>query len=381
MYTQLKNSKWFVTIAAIAGLTLSAANTAMAHGGGGGSGGGNGGGMGRAGSSGMSARSFKSGNSLSSKNYNSAQLRTTKLNTNSLSNSKLNTLKVNTPTSSGTSSQPAKILSNLNGQNSIAKVSATTKIGSPASGAIIDKAGANKVGQLPKSPVQISSGGNSGHGPVINNPKGGCSPYPGHCWSPFGYFGLFPYLYGFGGYGGFGGNGGYAGCYNGSNYPAAGTTSVVDSSPAATVAAPPAIATNSATPAVIVPGVDLQLVDVRMLDNGDASQLIGPRYRVAFRNAGSVAVDHEFNVAVIAADDSNLTANLPMTESRITTIGTGDVTYVDLRLPAKAFEMGTDSHSEFSKLFVFVDSRGEVNETNRDNNATSLDRVAVQPAT
>ena len=118
-----------------------------------------------------------------------------------------------------------------------------------------------------------------------------------------------------------------------------------------------------------------------MLDNGDASQQIGPRYRVSFRNAGSAPVDHEFNVAVVAADDANLSSNLPLTEGRITSVPTGEVTSVDLRLPAKAFEMGPDSHSEFSKLFVFVDSHGEVNDTNRDNNATGLDRTAVQPAT
>jgi len=129
-----------------------------------------------------------------------------------------------------------------------------------------------------------------------------------------------------------------------------------------------------------VQGIDLQLVDVRMLDNGDASQQIGPRYRVTFRNAGSVAVDHEFNVTVVAADDANLSANMPMVESRITSVPIGAVNYVDLRLPAKAFEMGPDSKSEFAKLFVFVDSHGEVQDTNRNNNAAGVDRTAIQPA-
>jgi hypothetical protein len=381
MYTYLKNSKWFVTVAAVAGLTLSAASSVMAHGGGGG---GSGGGMGHPSSGGMSARSFSSGKSLAAKNLSSSPLRTSKLNASIASNSSLKSLK-NT-TSLATLKTPSKtpiVLNKLGGLNSVSKVSAVgTGTGTPASSSIINKVGANKVAQLPQGPVQIPPGGNNGGGPVISNPKGGCSPYPGNCWGPFGGLGLYPYLYGFGGYGGIGGNSGYGGGYGGSSYASAGSTPLVDDSSAPVEGAPVAtIATTTATPAATVPGVDLQLVDVRMLDNGDASQQIGPRYRVAFRNAGSAAVDHAFNVAVIAADDSNLSANLPVTESRITSVATGDVTYVDLRLPAKAFEMGPDSHSEFSKLFVFVDSHGEVNDTNRDNNTTGLDRIAVQPAT
>ncbi len=140
-------------------------------------------------------------------------------------------------------------------------------------------------------------------------------------------------------------------------------------------------ATLVATPAATVDGVDLELVDVRMLDNGDASQQIGPRYRVTFRNAGARPVDHEFNIALIAADDANLSANLPTVESRITSVPTADATTVDVRLPVTAFQMGKDSKSEFARLFVFVDSHGEVNDINRDNNATGLDRTAIEPAT
>lgn len=135
-----------------------------------------------------------------------------------------------------------------------------------------------------------------------------------------------------------------------------------------------------ATPAATVTGVDLQLIDVRMLDNGDAAKQIGPRYRVTFRNVGTSPVDHDFNVALVAADDANLTTNLPTIESRISSVGTGDVKTVDLRLPATAFDMGQDTHSEFAKLFVFVDSHGEVNDVNRDNNAARVDRTAIEPA-
>ncbi|HVU35748.1 MAG TPA: hypothetical protein VHE61_20070, partial [Opitutaceae bacterium] len=192
--------------------------------------------------------------------------------------------------------------------------------------------------------------------------SGKCHPYGG-----WGFWPLFASLGAFGGYGGYGGG------YSGGSY--GGTTMVADSSPATA----PTVA--AATPAATVAGVDLQLIDVRLLDNGDAAKQIGPRYRVSFRNAGTSPVDHAFNVALIAADDANLTTNLPTIESRISSVATSDVTSVDLRLPATAFDMGSDAHSEFAKLFVFVDSHGEVNDVNRDNNATGVDRTAVQPAT
>ena len=151
--------------------------------------------------------------------------------------------------------------------------------------------------------------------------------------------------------------------------------------PSATTAPVAAVPTNSvAKPAATVTGVDLQLLDAcERLQYGDATQQIGPRYRVTFRNAGTSPVDHDFNVALVAADDANLTTNLPTIESRISSVGTGDVKTVDLRLPATAFDMGQDSHSEFAKLVVVVDSHGEVNDVNRDNNMASVDRTAVQP--
>jgi hypothetical protein len=145
------------------------------------------------------------------------------------------------------------------------------------------------------------------------------------------------------------------------------------------------VADAPATPAVTTPiaatsGIDLQIVDVRLIDNGDASRQIGPCYRVTFRNAGSTTVDHEFNVALVAADGANLTSDLPLSETRVASLASGGLSHVDVRLPVTAFQMGADSHSEFGKLFVFVDSHREVNETNRDNNVAGFDRTTIQPA-
>ena len=45
--------------------------------------------------------------------------------------------------------------------------------------------------------------------------------------------------------------------------------------------------------------VDLELVAIRFVDNGNAEKNIGPRYRVLVRNNGKQAVDHPFNVAAV----------------------------------------------------------------------------------
>ncbi len=385
MKTRLAITKWFVSMVAAMGLAVAAAAPAMAHGGGMGVMGGSS--FAHASSSGMSRglSSFKA-NNYSTKNFASNQLRTTK--SNSLNTTKLNTLKYTSklPTTGNTIKNTTKLgnintslqanstLKNLGNNQVIAPVIAKF----PGSASTIGQVGINKVGQLNPSKINLPASGLK-TGPFLgsNVPTKGCFPHCGFGYPWFGLYGLGLWPYYNGSYGSYGG-------YCGGGAPYFGGTTVVNNA-----SAPTPLTSNAATPATniaaavpsTVPGVDLQLVDVRLLDNGDAARQIGPRYRVSFRNAGTSPVDHEFNVALVAADDANLTTNLPTIESRIPSIATGDVASVDLRLPATAFDMGRDSHSEFAKLFVFVDSHGEVNDVNRDNNATGVDRTAVQPAT
>lgn len=383
MKTRLTNAKWFRTMAAALGLAISAAAPAMAHGGGG-----MGGGMSHMGGSAFShapsskmsqgLSSFKS-NNLSTKNFASNQLRTT--NMQSLKSTNLNTLKFTSqsPTTNATIKNTTK-LGNINTSlqaNSTLKNLGNNKVITPVntkfpgSVSTISHLGVNKIGQTNLGKVNLPASGFK-TGPFLggNVPTKGCFPHCGYGFPWFGLYGLGLWPYGYGNYSGYG----YCG---GSNYY--GGTTVVTPTPVASSAIVPAT-TITATPSPVA-GVDLQLVDVRLLDNGDSAKQIGPRYRVSFRNAGSSVVDHAFNVALVAADDANLTTNLPTIEGRISSVATGEIANVDLRLPATAFDMGSDSHSEFAKLFVFVDSHGEVNDVNRDNNATGVDRTAVQPAT
>jgi len=142
------------------------------------------------------------------------------------------------------------------------------------------------------------------------------------------------------------------------------------------------VVSRTATPASLVNGTDLQLVDIKLLDNGRPEAQIGPRYRVSFRNVGSTPVDHEFNVSLVAATEMKLAEDLPQTITRVGAIQGNDINFVDLRLPSSVFQMATTDggKTEFSKLLVFVDSYQEVKDSNRENNIAGLERNTVPNA-
>jgi hypothetical protein len=50
--------------------------------------------------------------------------------------------------------------------------------------------------------------------------------------------------------------------------------------------------------------LDLEVLDVRLVDTGDAEQKLGPRFRVFFRNNSQIASSQPFVVALLAANGS-----------------------------------------------------------------------------
>ena len=366
MNTKTNSTKWIFKLTAALGLAVAAARPVWAHGGGGG---GHSGGS-HMGVSSISAKSFNSGMNRNLSTFKNSNFASNKFNTNQLQATKLNNFSNNTSNALKNTIKPINTIKPKFPTGNTGIVGATT----------LNKANFSKVSQIGKNNT-VTNGAALLHKNHIGNPlsnanhklpakfnmpsqvanfnKNGNSHHH-HGGFPW-YLALLPY--GFGGYGGYGW---YGNSYGSPNY----IYSPVVTSPVAT----PVVATNN------VPGIDLQLTDVRMVDNGDPSRQIGPLYRVSLRNVGSTPVDHDFNVALIAADDADLNGNLPTSESRVHPTNTDAVINVDVRLPATAFSMGPDKHSEFSKLFVFVDSQGEVTDANRDNNVAGLDRTNVQPA-
>ncbi len=135
-------------------------------------------------------------------------------------------------------------------------------------------------------------------------------------------------------------------------------------------------------PVEIVPDSDLQLLAVRFVDPGHPEEQMGPRYRVWFRNNGSLPIAQPFDVMLLAGRNSRLTANMPQAGVRVTGIDAGDVQSVDIRLPVEVYAMGRDARGNpvpFSVLQVLVDANREVAETSDANNGVLLSPAAILP--
>jgi hypothetical protein len=133
-------------------------------------------------------------------------------------------------------------------------------------------------------------------------------------------------------------------------------------------------------PVGVAKAIDLELVGLQLVDNGDIAEQIGPRYRVWVRNNGSTAVHTEFKIAILAADGEQPKPESPNVTGRVSSIEAGQTIAIDLRLPLAALVMSRDTHGNpapFSKLFVWIDSAQEIKESSETNNATMMARGEI----
>jgi hypothetical protein len=122
---------------------------------------------------------------------------------------------------------------------------------------------------------------------------------------------------------------------------------------------------------VIEEGLDLQLLAVRTIDSGDMQN--GPAFRVWVRNNSRVAIEHPFNVLLLAARDEKPTQDLPQAGVRIENIQPGQVLPIDIRMPVTANQPG------LPMLHVLVDSHREIPEVDKTNNGAILARAEILP--
>jgi hypothetical protein len=131
---------------------------------------------------------------------------------------------------------------------------------------------------------------------------------------------------------------------------------------------------------------DLQLLAVRFVDPGHPEEKLGPRYRVWFRNNGSLPLTQPFNVVLVASGDGQLAPGLPQAGVRVAAVEANDIQSVDVRLPMDVYSMGRDPQGQpvpYSTVHVLVDANREVQETTQTNNGTALtvaDVLPVDPA-
>ena len=134
-------------------------------------------------------------------------------------------------------------------------------------------------------------------------------------------------------------------------------------------------------PVPVGPRFDLQLLAVRFVDPGHPEQLLGPRFRVWFRNNSDRPITQPFDVILFASEDNRLVADLPQSGVRVTAVEAGDTQSVDLRLPYDVYAMqdGRNEPSAFQTLHVLVDANREIPETSEANNGTRLPVADVLP--
>ncbi len=135
-------------------------------------------------------------------------------------------------------------------------------------------------------------------------------------------------------------------------------------------------------PLELVPDSDLQLLAVRFVDPGHPQERLGPRYRVWFRNNGSLPITRPFSVMLFAGNDARLAAYAPQAGVQVTGIGAGGVQSVDIRLPVEVYAIGRDMRGNpvpFSVLQVLVNANREVAEMDYANNGATLARAAILP--
>jgi hypothetical protein len=116
--------------------------------------------------------------------------------------------------------------------------------------------------------------------------------------------------------------------------------------------------------------IDLQIVDVRIVDFGDAAQNRGPRYRILFTNVGTVATGN-FQLMAMASSDGTPKPAAPAATAEVVTLAPGEFASVDIRLPLSA-DLAT-----MGALIVAIDSAVEITETDEQNNVLILERTKI----
>ncbi|MDZ4783328.1 MAG: hypothetical protein SGJ19_24030 [Planctomycetia bacterium] len=101
----------------------------------------------------------------------------------------------------------------------------------------------------------------------------------------------------------------------------------------------------------------LELVDVRLVDLGNASAGVGPRFRLVLKNVTPATLSQPFEVVLTAGISRDFSPALPTGVETVAEIAAGAVLPVDVRLPVDAMTMnypGRPEPAPFSTVFVMV---------------------------
>ncbi|MBX3415854.1 MAG: hypothetical protein KF708_24440 [Pirellulales bacterium] len=126
---------------------------------------------------------------------------------------------------------------------------------------------------------------------------------------------------------------------------------------------------------------DLRVVEVRLVDAGNAAQNLGPCYRITVRNDSTVAASG-FDVSLVAGIDFENAEEIAAESGRLEQLAGGETRSIDVRLPAEVFHLRRGAPSDegaYRLLLVVVDAGNEIEDSHVHNNRTALDRAEVRP--
>ena len=126
--------------------------------------------------------------------------------------------------------------------------------------------------------------------------------------------------------------------------------------------------------------LDIELTDVRLVDAGSFEQKTGPRFRLTYRNNGTVNVP-KFNVTVMVDAGLKLTESAEIVTVEAVGLKPGKVQSIDVRLPVEVLTMGTDKDGKpaaFGILAAILDSDESLDETDEENNVLMLARDEIK---
>ena len=161
--------------------------------------------------------------------------------------------------------------------------------------------------------------------------------------------------------------------------PAFGGGSDDNATPIATTDGTTPVATDVPATIPAALGVDLVLEDVHQAS--PATLVAGPAYEVTFRNQGTEPAG-KFQVGIFAGLDGKLTKRAPRAVVEVASLAVGEVKTVTLRLPQDALQLidADDKPVAFTHLFVAIDVKNAVPETDKTNNAAVVARADLEAA-
>jgi hypothetical protein len=101
----------------------------------------------------------------------------------------------------------------------------------------------------------------------------------------------------------------------------------------------------------------IELVDVRLIDIGNAAEGQGPRFRVVIKNVMPFPLDKPFEVLASAGISAEASPELPTGVQGVEKLGPGEIAPVEVRLPAESMAMaypGREAPAPFSVLHVLI---------------------------